>query len=120
MEPNQVIVNITSSDPERLTKFYEEIVQLPKYEGMGETAFRMAEGAVLVFDNHSEISGPTKEPARVLINFMVDDLVSEEKRLEMAGVKTVRSQGKEFWGGVISTFLDPDGNYFQLIEYKGE
>ena len=33
-----------------------------------------------------------------------------------AGVEFVRRGGKEPWGGRISTFLHPDGNYYQLIE----
>jgi predicted enzyme related to lactoylglutathione lyase len=73
---------------------------------------------MFVVDGHSELSGPTKEPARVLINFVVDDLPAEEQRLKDAGVECIRSQGREFWGGVISTFVDPDGNYFQLMHYS--
>jgi predicted enzyme related to lactoylglutathione lyase len=55
----------------------------------------------------------------MLLDFFVDDLAAEQKRLEAAGVKFIRTAGKEPWGGVISTFLDPDGNYCQLIEFKG-
>ena len=54
----------------------------------------------------------------MLINFFVDDLTSELARLENAGVEFIRTAGKEEWGGVISTFVDPDGNYSQLIEFK--
>ena len=54
----------------------------------------------------------------MLLNFMVDDLAAEQKRLEAQGVKFIRTAGKEYWGGVISTFVDPDGNYPQLIEFK--
>jgi predicted enzyme related to lactoylglutathione lyase len=53
-----------------------------------------------------------------LLDFFVDDLAAEQKRLEAAGVRFVRKEGKEYWGGVISTFLDPDGNYVQLIEFR--
>jgi catechol 2,3-dioxygenase-like lactoylglutathione lyase family enzyme len=49
---------------------------------------------------------------------MVDDIAAEEARLEALGVTFIRKQGREDWGGVISTFLDPDGNYGQLIEFK--
>jgi hypothetical protein len=30
----------------------------------------------------------------------------------------IRTQGREDWGGVISTFLDPNGNYLQMIEFN--
>ncbi len=48
----------------------------------------------------------------------MDDLKAEQARLEAQGVQFIRKEGKEFWGGVISTFLDPDGNYAQLMEFK--
>ena len=38
--------------------------------------------------------------------------------LEAAGVQCIRRLGQEYWGGIISTFVDPDGNYVQLIEYR--
>jgi predicted enzyme related to lactoylglutathione lyase len=56
----------------------------------------------------------------MLINFFVDDLAAEQKRLKDQGVKFIREEGKEYWGGSISTFLDPDGNYCQLIQYQPE
>ena len=56
----------------------------------------------------------------MLINFFVDDLAAEQARLEGLGVKFIRTAGREEWGGVISTFLDPDGNYCQLIQFRPE
>ena len=44
---------------------------------------------------------------------------AEQKALEGKGVKFLRTAGKEEWGGVISTFADPDGNLLQLVEFKG-
>jgi predicted enzyme related to lactoylglutathione lyase len=117
MKVNNTFVNITSEDPARLLKFYMDVVGLPKNPNMGEMAVD-AGGTTFGFDSHSEVRGAAKEPARVLIDFFVDDIAAEQKRLEAAGVKFSRSQGKEYWGGVISTFADPDGNYVQLIEYK--
>ncbi len=39
-------------------------------------------------------------------------------RLLARGVTFIRDPEREPWGGVITTFLDPDGNYLQLIEFK--
>lgn len=52
------------------------------------------------------------------MNLFVNDVAAEQARLEKQGVQFIRSQGREFWGGIISTFIDPDGNYAQLIEFK--
>jgi predicted enzyme related to lactoylglutathione lyase len=117
MKVNQLLVNVNSENPARLTKFYAEVVGLPKNPDMGETAM-MAGTTPFLIDGHSDIKGATKEPPRVLLNLMVDDLAAEQKRLEGQGVKFIRTAGKEYWGGVISTFVDPDGNYCQLIEFK--
>lgn len=118
MKSNQLILNINSEDPVRLTAFYRDVVGLPQIPEMGESAFSAGGDAVLVIDGHSEISGAAKEPPRFLVNFMVDDLGGEQARLEGAGVRFIRTAGREPWGGVISTFVDPDGNYAQFIEFK--
>jgi predicted enzyme related to lactoylglutathione lyase len=117
MKVSSFIVNVTSEDPQRLASFYRDVVGLPGRPEIGEGAFDVA-GAAYIVDGHSETKGPAKEPQRMLINFFVEDLVAEQKRLEAQGVTFIRRAGREEWGGVISTFLDPDGNYCQLIEYK--
>lgn len=119
MKVNQLIVNVTSDNPARLGAFYRDTVGLPSMPDMGEYAMKAGETPFLI-DGHSGIHGAAKEPARVLMSLMVDDLKSEQARLEAAGVSFIRTEGKEPWGGVISTFTDPDGNYMQLIEFKGE
>jgi predicted enzyme related to lactoylglutathione lyase len=118
VKPTGFIVNVTSEDPHRLTSFYRNIVGLPPNPNIGEEAFEIGPNTSFVIDGHSEIKGPAKEPARVLINFFVDDLKAEQARLKEQGVKFIREEGQEYWGGTISTFLDPDGNYVQLMEYN--
>jgi predicted enzyme related to lactoylglutathione lyase len=117
MHVNQLILNITSEDPEALGAFYHDVVQLEPNAQVGSHAFNI-NGATLIIDGHSETKGRAKEPQRALINFMVDDLTAEQARLEAQGVEFIRKGGREYWGGVISTFLDPDGNYCQLMEFK--
>jgi predicted enzyme related to lactoylglutathione lyase len=119
MKVSTLLINLTSEDPALMKAFYEDIVELPKREGMGDGAFAIGD-ATLSIDGHSETHGKAKEPQRVLIDFFVDDLAAEQARLEARGVEFIRKAGREYWGGVISTFLDPDGNYCQLIEYKGD
>jgi predicted enzyme related to lactoylglutathione lyase len=114
---NTFLLNLTSEDPQRLKAFYADVIGLPKNPDMGDDAF-LAAGATIAIDGHSQTKGAAKEPQRVLINFFVDDLSAEQARLEGKGVEFIRTAGKEWWGGLISTFLDPDGNYCQLIEYR--
>jgi predicted enzyme related to lactoylglutathione lyase len=119
MKVNSLVINVTSEKPERLLTFYRDVVGLPPNPDIGDGAFN-AGGTPFIVDGHSQTKGPAKEPQRVLINFFVDDLAADQSRLEALGVKFIRTGGREYWGGVISTFLDPDGNYCQLIEYKPE
>jgi predicted enzyme related to lactoylglutathione lyase len=119
MKVNSFLLNLTSEDPERMKAFYRDTVGLEPNPDMGDSAYQ-AGGAILAIDGHSETKGTAKEPQRVLIDFFVDDIGAEQARLEGKGVKFLRSQGREWWGGIISTFQDPDGNYCQLIEYKPE
>jgi len=120
MKVNTFVINVTSENPERLTAFYRDVVQLPPKPEIGEDGAFDAGGTAFVIDGHSETKGATKEPQRALYNFFVDDLAAEQSRLEGRGVKFIRTAGREHWGGVISTFLDPDGNYCQIIEFHPE
>ncbi len=117
MKINSFNVNVTSEQPDRLKSFYRDVVGLTPNPDMGDGAFD-AGGTAFFIDGHSETKGATKEPQRMLINFFVDDLAREQKRLEGQGVQFIRSAGREEWGGVISTFTDPDGNYCQLIQFS--
>jgi predicted enzyme related to lactoylglutathione lyase len=119
MKVGSLLINLTSEEPDRLKAFYADVVGLEREADMGDGAFK-AGGAVLAVDGHSDTKGGAKEPQRVLIDFFVDDLKAEQSRLEKQGVQFIRKEGKEYWGGTISTFLDPDGNYCQLIEYRPE
>ena len=117
MKPTNLFVAINSSDPERLRAFYRDVVGLEANPELGPGAFR-AGAASFAIGEHSEVTGATKEPERVLYNFFVDDAAAEQAQLESRGVKFTRAAEREEWGGIIATFTDPDGNYMQLIEYK--
>lgn len=107
----------TSPDPERMRAFYRDVVGLSDdFPDLGNPF--MANGTSIYIGAHSEVGGPAQEPPRVLLNFVVDDLAAEQKRIEGHGVKFIRTAGREPWGGVISTFPDPDGNYLQLMQFN--
>lgn len=108
-------LNLGSPGPERLIAFYRDTLGLTPAPETSPGAFALGSGLFIV-SGHSEVTGPATDAKRYLINFVVDDLDAEQARLEAAGVEFARSKGEEPWGGRISTFLDPDGNYCQLIE----
>jgi len=117
MNVSSTLITINSTDAAALFAWYRDVLGLPLQEGMGDHALA-AGGTVVTFDEHVDITGPAKEPARYLIDLFVEDAAAETGRLEAAGVQCIRRLGQEYWGGIISTFVDPDGNYVQLIEYR--
>lgn len=115
MKTVNFIVNITSDNPERLKAFYIDTIGLEP-DPMSGTLVVMP-GVSLAIDGHTDTRGPAKEPSRIIIDFFVEDVAAEEARLKGKGVPFIREQGVEWWGGVISTFTDPDGNYCQVIQF---
>jgi len=120
MKTQSFLLNITSEDPQRMAAFYGDVMQLAPNPVIGEGAFDLLPGLTLHIDGHSSTHGMAKEPQRMMLDFFVDDLASEQARVKSNGVQFIREAGREEWGGLISTFLDPDGNYRQLIEFKPE
>jgi len=118
MQVTQTFIQLTSADAPRLRSFYRDVIGLTPQPDMGEGTFKLGESVYFGIDEHSETKGPNKEPARHIIDFWVADVKAERERIEAQGVQFVRKEGREFWGGVISTFVDPDGNYGQIIEYQ--
>lgn len=122
MDVEGFTINITSEQPEQMVRFYRDVLGLPPdpaFEQFGGGGF-LAGGTTIVIDAHSETRGPAKEPTRFLVDFTVADLGAEKARLEAAGVTFIREPSREFWGGLVATFLDPDGNYLQLFELPQE
>lgn len=117
MKLESFTLQLSSPSPDALKDFYRNIVGLEEDPVVG--GFKINGGHLLIA-GHSEISGRNSEPARFLINFFVSDIDAEQSRLEGQGVTFIRDKGREYWGGVISTFPDPDGNYCQLIEFRPE
>ncbi|HEY6378244.1 MAG TPA: VOC family protein [Candidatus Dormibacteraeota bacterium] len=73
-------------------------------------------GFQLFIEAHTDVSGPTKEPARVIINMNVDDCRALESHLKTQSVRWVR-EVEQMPFGLIGTLADPDGNYLQIIQW---
>lgn len=117
-------VLIWSEDPDKLTKFYKDILGLkvhseanhPKDTGV---LFKLPEGAFLWIGKHSEVKGSNQDPARHMMNFLVDSVEKSYQELKLKGVEFI---AKPFAGplgnGYFATFKDPDGNLLQLWSSK--
>lgn len=115
MKADHFVVGVNSEQPERLIAFYRDTVGLTPGPVPGSLMAGSAPFFALIIGDHSELKGETKEPQRVLLNFFVGDLASEEARLKGQGVEFIKS-ATQAAGVTIATFLDPDGNYCQLLQ----
>jgi predicted enzyme related to lactoylglutathione lyase len=121
MNAAQFLVILHSERPDVLVDFYKDVVGLtPRFE---VTPGAFSTGATSAFDlivePHSEIHGTAREPQRMLLNFIVEDALAEQRRLKSQAVPFVRDATEEPGVGIFATFTDPDGNYCQLIELRG-
>ncbi len=117
-------VMLNSANAKKLAEFYRDVVGLKiksEYEmGEGENAYEMevVYGSALYINDHSDIQGKNKEPQRVFINIEVDNIEDETVRLKKEDVKVIQDVYHIEGYGLIATFEDPDGNYFQLVQIR--
>jgi len=119
MEVAQFLTIVHTEQPERLISFYKDVVGLAPNFDVTPGAFMAGSSdfVSLIIEPHSEIAGSAKEPQRILLNFVVEDAVSEQRRLQEHGVRFVRDATDEPGVGLFATFEDPDGNFCQLIQF---
>ena len=117
-------VIINSENAKKLAEFYEKVVGLElenEYEmgdkGESYFAFNVKPIGFGIAD-HSGVKGKTNEGKRILLNFEVDNIDEESKRLMNASVKVVQGKYHVEGYGWVATMEDPDGNYFQIVQVK--
>lgn len=109
-------VMLGTKQPVVLAAFYEKV--LGKSADMVDQANGFwgwqAGGAFLSVLDHSEMSGSTKDPGRIMFNFETSEVRDEFERIKVLGAGVIR-EPYEMDGGWVATLADPDGNYFQLV-----
>src|SRR3989344_6333059 len=115
-------VLLSSEDSQKLADFYKEKVGLKctmEFEmgEKGEKGFEFAD-VKLYINQHSEVHGQTKEPERFIINLETDDIEKEVEKLDKAGVKKIKDTYHVEGYGLVATYQDVDGNYFQLVQIR--
>lgn len=118
MNFNSILIG--SADPARMTEFYTRVFGEPVWDMGGYTGWQIGSGFVTV-GPHDQVSGSNGEPGRLIWNIETADVQGEFERMKAAGATVVREpydpgEGSEQSGqGLIATFADVDGNYFQLM-----
>lgn len=118
-------VLLFSENARKLAEFYRDVVGLKTVsewemgkKGEAVFDFEIKQGGGFSIIDHSDIKGKAKEPKRVIINFEVDDEEKQVNRLKKDGVKLIKDIYHVEGYGLIATFEDPDGNYFQLVQVR--
>jgi Glyoxalase-like domain len=103
-------ITLESRAPDRAAAWYREALGLTDAD-----ALLTAGGVELRFALGTSDAPNTVEPARIILNFHVDDIRTAEARLVALEAIWVREPERTRWG-IIGTVLDFDGNYVQIIE----
>ena len=114
-------VAIWTDNMDEMLAFYKETLSLtPHSERPNFVSFKW--GAVrLGLGAHSDVSGETREPYRVMVNLGVDDIHQEHDRLVSKGIEFIREPyhpDPELGVEAVVCCTDPDGLIIELIEYK--
>jgi predicted enzyme related to lactoylglutathione lyase len=103
---------VGSSQADAMKGWYRRCFDVKENE-MGAFDFG---GVQLFIEAHTDVSGPAKEPARMIINLNVDDCRALESHLRSQNVTWIR-EVEQMPFGLIGTVADPDGNYVQVIQW---
>jgi len=112
---NSVMIGTTQLSV--MVEFYEKVFGKPADMIDQENGFWgwQLGSAYLGILNHSEMVGGAKDPGRILINFETLEVKEEFTRIKSLGAKVAHTP-YEMGSGWVATLIDPDGNYFQLID----
>ena len=116
MELGGVLISTSRQRFPLLRKFYTETLGLvPRSDRDGFVNFDFG-GTRLTVAVHDAVSGPSRDPARVMVNLVTDDIQAAVNRCKPATV--IRPPEREKWGGLVATVADPDGNYVQFLQLE--
>lgn len=109
---------IGTENAKELGEFYKKVLDMKaNMQDDGFYGFKVG-STWLAIMNHSEVKGESKNPQRIMINFETADVAGEFDRIKkVTGAKVIKEpyeMSKEDGGGLVATFADIDGNYFQL------
>ncbi len=117
-------LGIFSENPKVLANFYKDKVGLKMTIeaelGQGDDlfGFEFGKGTTLYITRHQDLHGKSLQPERIILNFEVENIEDEVKKFDEFGVKKIQDLYHVEGYGLIATFEDPDGNYFQLVQLK--
>jgi hypothetical protein len=107
---------IGTPQPERLAEWYRAgfTPESAPITASGRPAVELSAGRLL-FDRRDDVAACAVEPARLLINLLIDDIRAVEAQLNTLEPEWIQPVSA-VPVGFIATVTDPDGNYVQLMQ----
>jgi predicted enzyme related to lactoylglutathione lyase len=106
-------VFVRSRDPEALKSWYDEVLGVPREDGM--IVFRPDDGKLILLGVFEADSDYFPEPQQAMLNLRVDDVDAALARVAAAGGEVdERREDSEL--GRFGWFADPDGHRVELWE----
>ena len=111
-------VLIGTENPQRLRDYYTKLFGEPNWDEGGFFGWQIGNGSFTI-GSHDQVKGKNPSPGRLIWNIEATDVKSEFQKLKSAGATVVKepyqmgeTPGEQMW---ITTFSDPDNNYFQIL-----
>lgn len=107
-------IMIGTSQIKELAAFYEKVFGKPA-DMIEENWYGWHVGnCFFAVGEHSEVKGASKEPSRIIFNLETEQVKEEFERIKATGAQVIK-EPYAMGPGMIATFADIDGNYFQLM-----
>jgi predicted enzyme related to lactoylglutathione lyase len=104
-----------TTNPDRLRAWYVAALRPEQ----SEDGFLDFGGVALLIDGRTDVADKNPEPGRVILNFHVEDAHATAAQIDEVGASWV-VEVEDRGVGLFGTLLDPDGNYIQIIQMKGD
>ncbi|MBA3310741.1 MAG: VOC family protein [Nocardioidaceae bacterium] len=110
---------LASTDPQRLRAWYAAALAPRKNEDVEGYGMLDFGGFYLMIDSRDDIDEVNTDPARVILNFDVDDARVVAVNIDdLGGPWLAPIEDRD--GSLFGTAVDPDGNYVQIIQLSAE
>ncbi|WP_017569839.1 VOC family protein [Nocardiopsis halotolerans] len=117
--PSLDSILLATTDPDRLHDWYAAV--LAPQSDSDVDGYRVLRFGVfhLLIDRRDDVGPKAGEPARMILNFDVDDARAIAARMDARGTEWL-SPLEDRDGSLFGTAVDPDGNYVQIIQLSDE
>ena len=106
---------LASTDPDRLAEWYATAFEPQEDAKVDQYRLLRFDRFYLMIDRRDNIAERNPDPARMIVNFDVDDARAVVGRLEQLGTTWV-AELEDRDGSLFATATDPDGNHVQLVQ----